>query len=311
MDVRGRFERALAGVNFQAIPFHHPVLHAYAQNVDGSPALLVRVDANFKRDVEGTRGIGVHLDPADSANRCIRFQSEEQGISVMFEAVIESLLEASDAGDDHAEALDLLLDSYEDLRQMFAARRGQLTESAVRGLFAELSMILELRDADYTQTQITNAWQGPYRTAKDFLLPGGRSLEIKSIRRVNHHVRIANLDQLDNRNEDLRLAVLPIDRCAPNEGRGLMDLFGEVVSWINVDPAARSPFLNACAALGMDPSDSYYRQWYFDSGRWSWFEINDEFPRIRPEDAPSAISNVTFTLDIDRITEFASRPFWS
>ncbi|WP_156761055.1 PD-(D/E)XK motif protein [Microbacterium karelineae] len=306
-----QFELALAGVDLKTVPLHHGVLSAYALNAHGHPALLVRVPQEFDREVEGTRGIDVHVDPVGSANRFLRFQSESVGLTVMFEAIVDSLLDASNDADRLEVALVHLIRHFEDLRDMFASRDGHLKGDLIRGLYAELAMLLELRDAGLAADAAAAAWQGPYRIAKDFVLARARCIEVKSIRRVNHRIKISSVEQLDPRDDDLRLAVLPIERCAPGDGRGLVDLVREVAEWMDSQPSARAAFAKALAALGFEADDPFYQRYHFEQGDWKWFSVHGNFPRIRPDDVPTAVQNVTHTLDIDQLGDFTSSSHWT
>lgn len=310
MSVIEQFERALAGVNHQVIPLHQPRIQAYAQNVNGHPVLLLRIDDHFDREVDGTGGIAVRVDRAGTPNRCLRFESESLGLTPMFVAIVSALLDEVGKCGSQADGVDLLLDHYDELRVMFARRSGRLGESAVRGLFAELVMLLELRDNGYTAASAINAWQGPYRVAKDFVLPLGRAVEVKSIRRANRRVRIASVDQLDPRGEDLRLAVLVLDGVTAGEGRSLLELLDEIRLWTDSDPASRLPYAQAISALGLDTSDPYYQRWRFETGEWRWFSVRKDFPRVEPGDVPPAVSHVSFSLDTDVLEAFASGAFW-
>lgn len=306
-----QFRLVLEGMDLKALPLHHRLLKAYAFNAYGRPALLVEVNAKFESAVDGTKGIEVSLDPPGTHNRYLRFQSEEAGLSPMFEAVVTSILESSLAAESEEDALDRLLVSFEEFRIMFATRGGRLGESEIRGLFAELLMLLELRADGWEPMAAITAWQGPYRVAKDFVLPNKRSMEIKSMRRTNHRVRIASIDQLDPRDEDLRLAVMVLERSAPADGRGLIDLVEDIRVWMSEDFTAALKFTAALSALGIDLSDAHYQQWAFASDEWLWFTVGEEFPRIRRDSAPAAISRVSFTLDTDQIKEFATDAFWT
>lgn len=310
MSVIEQFERALAGVNHQVIPLHQPRIQAYAQNVNGHPALLLRIDDHFTREVDGTGGIAVRVDSAGTPNRCLRFESESLGLTPMFAAIVSTLLDEVGECESEADGIGLLLDHYDELRVMFARRSGRLGESAVRGLFAELVMLLELRDNGYTAASAINAWQGPYRVAKDFVLPEGRAVEVKSIRRTNHRVRISSVDQLDPRGEDLRLAILTLDGVTAGEGRSVLELLEEVALWTDSDPASRLLYAQAISTLGMDASDPYYQRWRFEIGGWRWFRVGKEFPRIEPANVPSGVSHVSFSLDTDQLEAFACGAFW-
>lgn len=311
MTISEKFALALTGINLKAVPLHHDVLSAYAVNASGKPALLVKIPRNFDRSIDGTRGIDVHVDPPDAVDRFISFRSEFVGMTTMFEAVVDSLLESSNSTMNAPEAIERLLSNFEQLQAMFASRGGMLTEESIRGLFAELLMLLELRASGFSADAAMNAWQGPYRSAKDFVLPGAQCVEVKSLRRTNHHVNIANTDQLDPRDEDLRLAVVRLEKCAQGDGDGILDLVHEVKAWVAATPSAHVSFAQALAALDFDVEDPRYEQWRFQANDWAWFRVLGDFPRVRREDVPAAASNVSYRLDIDQIKTFMSKPFWN
>jgi len=311
MTIADKFLLALNGVNLKAVPLHHELLSAYAVNAGGKPAFLLKLPQDFDRAVQGTRGIDVHIDPADANERFIWFRSESEGMTTMFEAVVDSLMSSTRSASNTRHAIEAVLTSFEEIRAMFASRGGLLPEGSIRGLFAELLMLLEFRASGFSADAAMNAWQGPYRSAKDFILPNGRCIEVKSIRRTNHHVTIANADQLDPRDEDLRLAIVPLDKCAEDNGRGILDLTHDVRAWVATTPSATLAFAQALATLGFDDDDARYEPWRFQSNEWKWFKVLDDFPRIRREDVPGAVSHVSYRLDTDEIERFASSPFWA
>lgn len=311
MNIADRFALALSGVNLKTVPLHHNGLSAYALNHHGKPALLVKLPPGFDRDVDGTRGIDVQVDRTGAVHRFISFRSEAVGMTAMFTAVVESLLESSSSAVDADTALELLLDNFEQLQSMFASRGGLLTSEEIRGFFAELLLLLQLRDAGYSAEAAVNAWQGPFRVAKDFILTDGRCIEVKSRRRVNHRIKIANVDQLDPRDEELRLAVVPLEKCAPGDGLSLLDLIADISSWMGDTPSARVAFAHALSMLGFDVEDPHYQRWHFQQADWKWFSVRSDFPRIRPADVPAAVSNVAYTLDIDQLDDYVSGPFWT
>lgn len=305
-----RIAEVLTKQNLQLLPIDHRVLSMYAQNVDGHPAIVVDVQGTVDRYIAGTKGVAVVVDRSGDDQTYVRFESVAKGQTPMFSALIDSLLESTSGVTDPAAALDAMVDTFDEFKMMLAKDRGQLSESSLRGLFAELVLLSELRDAGYGPATALGAWHGPYRAAKDFVLPGEKCVEVKSIRRQNHRLQISNLDQLDPRGEDLRLAVLELDRRVDGEGTSLMVLIEELQTWVSGDPQAKDFFAQALAAVGLEVSDPYYRQWRFDIGAWRWYDVADDFPRIRAEFVPPPISGVRYSIDIDQVSDFETQPFW-
>ncbi|MEV8272292.1 PD-(D/E)XK motif protein [Microbacterium sp. NPDC077184] len=305
-----RIAEVLTKQNFQVLPIDHPVLSMYAQNVDGRPAIVVDVPWAIERYIAGTQGVKVVVEATSGGQSYLRLESLVPGATPMFEALIDSLLESSVGHPGIDGALSALIDSFDEFKSMLAADRGQLSEAGVRGLFAELAMLTALRGAGYSPAAAVGSWQGPYRAAKDFVLPGRKCVEVKSVRRQNHRLQISNVDQLDPRGEELRLAVLELDRRIDGIGVTLDAIMTDVQAWMDDDPAAASLFAQALATIGLDLTDAYYRQWRFDLGEWRWFDVTDGFPRIRPDDVPSPITGVRYSIDIDQVTDYATTAFW-
>ncbi|WP_127476094.1 PD-(D/E)XK motif protein [Microbacterium sulfonylureivorans] len=306
-----RIAEVLTKQSLQLLPIAHPVLTVYAQNVDGRPAIVVDVQGTVDRYIAGSKGVAIVVDGSGDDQTYVRFESVASGRTPMFEALIDSLLESTLDAKDPATALDVMVDTFDEFKAMLASDHGQLSESSVRGLFAELVLLRDLRDAGFDPATALAAWHGPYRAAKDFVLPDEKCVEVKSIRRQNHRLQISNIDQLDPRGEDLRLAVLELDRRVDGEGTSLESLINELEVWVSVDPQAKGFFAQALAAVGIDLSDPYYRQWRFDIGSWHWYAILEDFPRVRAAFVPPPITRVRYAIDIDQCQQFATVPFWT
>lgn len=306
-----QFEAALAGDNFRIIPIHHPTLRIYAKNAGGRPAMLIELTNPLEQAVSGTRGIQVAIDAFEAGKKYLRFESENPGLPVLFENVADSLLAASEGGKDEDEAVRLVLETFADLQTMFAKRTDRLSETAIRGLFAEVRLILDMREGGQGPLEAMRSWKGPYRAAKDFALTAGRCIEVKSIRRLNSRVTISNVDQLDPKGEVLRLAVLELEHSDDDQVASLLGILAELREWTVSVPEARGLLDDALEQIGLDETDPYYEQWRFTVGEWRWFSIEDGFPRIRAEDVPLQVSGVTYALDLGHLGDYASVAFWA
>ena len=97
----------------------------------------------------------------------------------------------------------------------FLSGRSQLLSAEeVRGLFAELTFLLELIDRQASTTAAVEAWLGPEKSHQDFIF-GNTAVEIKSLSGTERStVRISSEDQLETLNDALflrmyRLSSLP------------------------------------------------------------------------------------------------------
>jgi len=309
MAASDRLRAVLELSPLQILPIPHQTLRVLAQNVYGRPAVVVDVPHDIPEYIDGTRGIRV-LKERRAAGTYLRFESESDGLSALFTSLVDILLEATAGATTGADALARLLRAFEEFKTMLSARGDRLGENAIRGLFAELTLVESMLERGANPQQTMLAWQGPYRDAKDFILPGGSAIEVKSIRRQKHRVQISSVDQLDPRGELLTLAVLPIDQRVDGAGVPLLARIASVRQHLATDPRALSMYSDALEALRFDESNDYYATWRFDIGEWMWFHVSDDFPRISADDVPDGVLDVTFRLDTDALDAYAAEAPW-
>ena len=307
--ISARIEEVLALPYGRVLPIAHPRLRAFSQNVGGRPAIVIDYPGPIDAYIDGSRGVRVVNEQRGLQQTYLRFESESEGASALFAALVETLLTSS-AEASEEDALARLLAAFEDFKLLLASRRGRLSENAVRGLFAELVLIEQLLDSGLSNHEAMLAWHGPFGAAKDFVLSDNRSIEVKSIRRLLHRVRITSVDQLDPRGDDLTLAVLVLDQRVDGGGESIIGRIRRLRNRLDGDLIAQPLFEDALAALDLDETDDYYASWRFDVGEWSAFEVRDGFPRIRLEEILPGVLDVTFRLDVDHLADFAVAPPW-
>ncbi|ERG64396.1 hypothetical protein L332_08025 [Agrococcus pavilionensis RW1] len=309
MSLRPKLEAVLARGPHQLLPLPHPSLRAYVQNVERRPAVVIELDQPLTSVVDGFRGLDVlHQQSSDGKTAYLRLTSTHRGITPGFATVLDYVLAEAAKADAGAPAVRALLDGLEELRQMFARKRGRLGESEIRGLFAELRLLqLRLRGGADSRTEML-AWVGPFGGAKDFVYASGFAFEVKSAHRPPKAVRISNLDQLEPSDLELYLAVLPLERdiSGSPEAVCITSAVADTAELVSSDPLALEMFEDALAAIGFDSTDEYYRNWSFVETGWLAYRVSDEFPRIRAGSLDAGVLDVTYSVALDALSGFVA-----
>jgi hypothetical protein len=309
VSLRTRLEAVLARGPHQLLPLPHPSLRAYVQNVERRPAVVIELDQPLTSAIAGVRGIDVlHQQSADGSTAYLRLTSAHRGVTPGFATVLDHVLAEAAQADQGTPAVRALLDGLEELRQMFARKRGRLGESEIRGLFAELRLLqLRLRDGADRRSEML-AWVGPFGGAKDFVHASGLAFEVKSSHRPPKAVRISNLDQLEPSDLELYLAVLPLERDISGlpEAVSITTTVAETAELVSIDPLALEMFEDALDAIGYDATDEYYRSWSFVETGWLTYRVSDDFPRIQAGSLDHGVLDVTYSVSLDALSDFVA-----
>lgn len=182
-------------------------------------------------------------------------------------------------------------------RSLFATDGSLLGPKQQAGLFAELSVLVELLRVDSSAERL---WRGPSGHRHDFSTDR-RALEVKAtITTEGHSVRVHGLDQLEAPIDgDLRLGFF---RLAPtvNEGVGLVELVEAAVN-LCTDEAGLRTLLGRAGYRSSDATS--YADTRFEISEQAWYSVTEDFPRLTTADVAPAIgvpkvSDVHYTIDL-------------
>lgn len=168
-----------------------------------------------------------------------------------------------------------------------------LSSQAAAGLFAELSVLRELRSV--SGPAAVTAWEGPFRSAHDFEAPKG-CLEVKAIGSGPGDIVVHGVQQLDT--HDGRTLDLVLVEITPDpEGVSLADLIDEITSALP-DPW---PLRKRLAAAGWAPEVSGGDS-TFHVGTIRSVRIAEDVPRIVASSflsgqVPDGVHAVEYRLD--------------
>lgn len=283
----------------------HPFLPMYVMNLGDRPGLLIDAELPPGATIEDGQGFDI-VEVTRSGRRSVLVRPTRAGIvTPAFLGLVELVYRETAAAETRDAAVYALIAAVDEFRRFFARRGDRLSESALRGLFVELELLIDLVRAGIAVRDALLAWAGPYR-ATDFKFADGTGIEVKSARVPPKAVEISSEHQLDAPSDTLHLFVKPVATLAPHDqvGRTFLEIVGEAKSLISKDSGAMTLWTSAVEALGFDESDPYYAQWRFASNEWQIYHVRDGFPRITRDSLPVGVRAVSYSLQLEALEPF-------
>jgi len=308
------FEQVLSATSGRMVVLSRTPVMSAAVNDNGRAALFIRISLSPAQIVSDGRGFSVRTTRSGD-NDYVQITATDRGLPPLFVKLVEYLLERLSSTTLLEESTEVLINSIEEYRRFVSQRQGRLSESLVRGTFAELAFLRLLIDSGMNGETAAAAWRGPHAKAglgvHDFTFSDGRGIEVKSTHQPPGTIRVSSPSQLVPSDQPLDLVVLPIED-APIDSRVAISFrdyaqeTGEAIS--NAGPRAKARWDSALEALALDLSDESYDRYRFLPGEWRRFEVTQGFPHLDLPALPSGIIDVRYSLELIRLTPFV-KPF--
>jgi hypothetical protein len=178
-----------------------------------------------------------------------------------------------------------------------------LSAEEIRGLFAELTFLLELIGQLRSTDSALEAWKGPERSHQDFIFRN-RAVEIKSLSGVERSaVRISSEDQLESTNDALFLRLYRLSHIpdAPR-ARSLNQLVRDIQDGLDTAGAIEA-FDTKLALQGYAPLPEYDEPRFVVSEVIN-YEVKECFPRVVRSRLPKGIARVAYDIQLEAISGF-------
>ena len=190
---------------------------------------------------------------------------------------------------------------------LLGQKEKKLSWESARGLFGELLVIKDmLVDKTYSQIEILNGWHRPSPANHDFDFLEF-SLEIKTISRESTTVKITSEHQLESIEEKpLKLKCFRIEKVDKSNVDSLGDLYNEIKTMLDQNNKLEFEIKCAedffCEYLGPSYMPLDYKFLVIDS---TLYDVNQkEFPRVKKNELNTAISKLSYSLDISSFDKF-------
>lgn len=298
-----------ADLNLRRVDDKHYHDFSWGKDINGKLLLVLALPG---ADIEELRKGKIELkgvktdirQVSDSGDIYFQLTLQSSDNSDIFYTLCNDLIEKTRAVPDLQSALSLIYNRLEVWR-IFLSRSNKSTLSLqeIQGLFAELSYLEECIDEKHVAAQVAvEGWQGPLDAPHDFIF-GPEAIEIKSLSRSSEEgVRISSEEQLTTHLDHLYLHIifLVIDReCCT--GISLNQLVARIRGKLT---GGQVEVFDKCLFESRYIDIPDYDSPYFSVSQVRTYKIDDNFPRLIPDNIPQGITDVSYCIRFNSIKQF-------
>ncbi|MGK2914847.1 MAG: PD-(D/E)XK motif protein [Porticoccaceae bacterium] len=279
----------------------------WARDAGGACLFIVELQgdhaAQYRKNAVTVNGIDVDLRAADQGQQRLVLALERQVDRDLFEGLCRTLASSLEHATDSASSLAVSLAHIRRWKTFLSGRSRHLSAEEVRGLFAEITFLLELIDRQVSSTAAVEAWLGPERSHQDFIF-GNTAVEIKSLSGAERNtVRISSEDQLESLNDALFLRIYRLSNLVDAAGaRSLNEIVAAVQARLGEADAVEA-FDRKLVAHGYAPLPDYDAPRFVVSDVRS-YRVSDGFPRLMRSQLPTGIESVAYDIRLEMIAPF-------
>lgn len=220
----------------------------------------------------------------------------------MFKYIFKDILNSVNFNVSERKSLVDLCTRYEHWQQLLSRLPDSFGRLKQQGLLAELLVLRDNLIPNYGVDKALEMWQGPKGAKQDFILPESW-IEVKSTNLGKREIHISSLEQLDSPISDGELSVVTLQESNAYDANAicLSTVIDEIESEINDDLLAID-FKEKLLLVGYGQNkenELYFRVCDIES-----YCVNEEFPMIKRNDISTAITKVSYTLNLEAISNF-------
>lgn len=241
---------------------------------------------------------------ADGRN-AVCFSLEDNKLKDQFVSLCWDIMDCSYEIQDKRVAAQSALKRFKMWQRLFAeARYKKLSETEVKGLIGELSVLKNICVQKYGINKAISGWVGPLGADRDFAFED-MWYEAKYVSLSMDKVSISSLDQLDI--DDVGELVLCRYEKTSEAAAGyitLNSLVKEIRGLASYDENVLVSFLNRMALSGYSEENEQADQPYIFHRFEKYCVESNSFPRLRRSRVPIAISQCSYQLSIPALQQW-------
>jgi Putative PD-(D/E)XK family member, (DUF4420) len=296
-----------ADFNVRQVPGQTAVPCFWGRDTSGGCLFILELQGDhavqYRKDAVTVNGIHVDLRCGAPGQQRLVLNLEKQVDRDLFEGLCRTLAIALGRATDSASSLAIALAHICRWKTFLSGRSQLLSAEEVRGLFAELTFLLELMEQLPSTALAVEAWLGPDRSHQDFVF-GNTAIEIKSLSGAERStVRISSEDQLESLNDALFLRIYRLSSLPDATGaRSLNEIVAAVQTRLGQAEAVEA-FDRKLVAHSYAPLPDYDGPRFVVSEVHS-YRVCDEFPRLNRSRLPTGIAKVTYDIRLESIASY-------
>lgn len=296
-----------ADYNVRQVPSETAVPCFWGRDTTGACLFVVELQGDhtdqFRRNVVVVHGIDVDLRGGIPGQQRLVLTLEKQVDRDLFEGLCRTLASTLEHAADSASSLAIALAHIRRWKAFLSGHSQHLSAQEVRGLFAELTFLLELIERQPSSTVAVDAWLGPEKSHQDFIF-GNTAVEIKSLSGTERSaVCISSQDQLESLNDGLFLRIYRLSSLPDAAGaQSLNDIVAAAQARL-AEAEAVEAFDRKLVAHGYAPLPNYDEPRFVVSDVQS-YRVVEGFPRLVRSQLPAGIDRVTYDIRLETIASY-------
>lgn len=279
----------------------------WGRDAEGACLFIVELQgdhaAQYRKNAVTVNGIEIDLRAGDKGPQRLVLALERQVDRDLFEGLCRTLVSSLEHVTDSASSLAVSLAHVRRWKTFLAGRSQHLSAEEVRGLFAEITFLLELGDGRMSSNAAVEAWLGPERSHQDFIF-GNTAVEIKSLSGTERStVRISSEDQLESLNDALFLRIYRLSSLTDATGACSLN---EIVTAVHArlgEADAVEAFDRKLVAYGYAPLPDYDQPRFVVSNVRS-YRVGNGFPRLMRSQLQTGIASVVYDIKLETLAPF-------
>ncbi len=281
----------------------------WGRDAGGACLFIVELQGNhaaqYRKNAVTVNGIDIDLRAGDQGQQRLVLTLEKQVNRDLFEGLCRTLVSSLEHATDSTSSLAVSLAHVRRWKAFLAGRSQYLSAEEVRGLFAEITFLMELIDRGMLSNAAVEAWLGPEKSHQDFIY-GNTAVEVKSLSGTERNtVRISSEDQLETLNDALFLRIYRLSSLT-NVTKACS--LNEIVTAAHArlgDGDAIEAFDRKLAVHGYAPLPDYDQPRFVVSEVHS-YRVRDGFPRLIRSQLSTGIVRVAYDIRLEAIAPYES-----
>ena len=311
-DLLSRWEGVLAAGTglFSLVDADHP-LRLFIGGNSGGDATLSLVLEDRPPHIPSFSSLSIEQRLRSDGSWLFLIQLGAQDAFPEFVAMCQELINRSVKGSDEGAALRLFMRGLDEWRKLFKPVKGDtLSGDALRGLVAELAVMLDLARIGRPWSELISGWVGPLGAPQDFHLGSGLFIEAKSVHRDSTMITISSAEQLAVTDESqLMLSTVLVERSPSTElTRSPLDLCSSVHEALIGHFDLSDDFSLRLKEMGFDEANLDYAEASFLLGSPKYFAVEIDFPKLTPPQLPKGVFSVEYRLGLAELQPYVLEP---
>ena len=296
-----------ADFNVRRLPGKTAVPCFWGRDTTGACLFIVELQGDhwfqFRKNVVTVHGVQVDLRGGEPRHQRLVLTLDKQVDRDLFESFCRTLASALEHATDSGSSLAVALAHIRRWKTFLSGRSQHLSAEEVRGLFAELTFLLEMIDHAASTAAAVEAWLGPEKSHQDFIF-GNSAVEIKSLTgNERSTVRISSEDQLESLNDSLFLRIYRLSNLPDASSAHSLNEIVTAVQARLAEAEAVEAFDRKLVAHGYAPIPDYDAPRFVVSDTRS-YRVGDGFPRLMRSQLPTGIDRVSYDIRLEILAPY-------